>query len=66
MITTRRQRYLAATLIGALALTPNPTQAADLAGSIQGAGQAHRRINGYSFCRERRHTEAIGAGAQRC
>jgi hypothetical protein len=39
MITTRRQRYLAATLIGAMALTTNPTQAADLAGSIQGAGQ---------------------------
>ena len=39
MITTRRQRYLAATLIGALALTTNPIQAADLAGSVQGAGQ---------------------------
>jgi hypothetical protein len=39
MITTRRQSYLAAMLIGALALTTNPAQAADLTGCVQGAGK---------------------------
>ena len=66
MITTRRHSYLAATLIGALALTTNPTQAADLAGSIQGAGQPIAGSTVTLFAANADTPKQLGAGAQRC